>query len=332
MSETRLRNSPNLAENAYWLALQDSHWLIPTGKVIRAYEELGTLRGLCECSYAYLHSLDLDDKSINRFCDRLDRVSINDLNNELKYLDKNGMKLIRYVDSEYPEALKVGIKDAPLLLLHKGSLLNFENCVAIAGTRDCTLYGRLVTKRLAKAIASKGYTIVSGLARGTDEWAHCGALEAPNGKSIAVLPWINPLYPPEHSELLKDIENRGATISERLEKPFGLAAKAKFVQRNRITSGISRCLIAAESDEEGGTVHQVKIAISQGRKVFAVKPKRSDRFKRGFKKFVDMGATPVDSSREILNYLRKEAPIRTQDKKIDSFYQHSLDSLKGNSL
>jgi DNA protecting protein DprA len=328
MSQTRLRNFPNLAENAYWLALQDSNWLIPTKKVIRSYEELGTLRGLCECSHIYLQSLDLDDKSISRFCDRLDRIRVDELDNELKYLDRNGMKLIRYIDDEYPSALKTGVDDPPLMLFHKGSLLNFENCVAMAGTRDCTQYGRLMAKRLAKAVASEGYTIVSGLARGTDEWAHSGALEA-GGKSIAVLPWIKPLYPPEHSELLNDIEKKGATLSERLEKPVGKVARVKFVQRNRITSGIARCLIALESDEEGGTVHQVKIAVSQGRKVFAVKPKNSERFKKGFMKFVELGATPIKSSRDVLNYLRKEAPIRTRDEKIDSYYQHSLDSVKG---
>jgi len=189
-----------------------------------------------------------------------------------------------------------------------------------------------MARRLAKSIAAKGYTVVSGLARGTDEWAHSGALETPKGKTIAVLPWITPLYPPEHSKLLEDIQKRGAAISELLEKPFGKAAKGKFVQRNRVTSGISRCVIALESEEEGGTVHQVRIAISQRRKVFAVKPRGSDKFKRGFKLFVDLGAVPVDSSREVLDYLQKEAPIRTAEKKLDSFYQHTLNVPKGSDL
>lgn len=330
MNQTKFRNFQNLDENVYWFALQDSNWLIPTKKVVRAFHELGSLKSLLECSYTYLHSLDLDDKSIRRFCNYIDRIKIDELYKHLNYLNNSRTRLIRYIDKEYPEALKNGVYDPPLLLFHKGSLLNFENCVAIAGTRNCSWYGRLMAKRLAKAVASKGYTVVSGLARGTDEWAHSGALEAPKGKSIAVLAWMKPVYPLEHSELLEDIEKRGAAISERLEKPFGKSARGKFVQRNRIISGISRCLIALESKEEGGTVHQVRIAISQGRKVFALKPKDNEQFKKGFRKFVDMGAVPIDSSKEVLRHLQRDVPLKTKERKLDSYYQHCLDNSKGN--
>ena len=332
MNRNSFRNSQNLAENVYWFALQDSNWLIPTRKVVRAFEELGSLRGLWECSYAYLNSLDLDDKSIRKFCNHVNRIKIDDLRKYANYLAQNRVKLIRYIDEEYPDALKVGVDDPPLLLFHRGRLLDFENCVAIAGTRDCSWYGRTMARRLAKAVAAKGYTIVSGLARGTDEWAHTGALEASKGRSLAVLPWMKPVYPSEHAGLLKDIEKMGAAISERLEKPLGKSAKGKFVQRNRITSGISRCTIVLESGEEGGTVHQVRIAISQRRKVFALKPKDNERFKKGFKKFIEMGATPVDSSKEVLKYLKTEVPLKTKERKLDSYYQQYVMDSKGNSL
>jgi len=332
MNHAKMPDFQNLDEDAFWLALQDSNWLIPTEKVVRAFEELGTLKGLWECSYRYLHSLDLDDRSIKKFCEYANFLKVDKLQRDLGYLSKNRMRMIRYVDEDYPSALRTDVDNPPLLLFQKGALLDFENCVAMAGTRDCSMHGRLMARRLAKSIAAKGYTIVSGLARGTDEWAHSGALETPKGKTIAVLPWITPLYPPEHSKLLEEIQNRGAAISERLEKPVDRSAKGKFVQRNRITSGVSRCVIALESEEEGGTVHQVRIAISQRRKVFAVKPRSNDKFKKGFKLFVDMGAVPVDSSREILDYLSKEAPITTTEKKLDFFYQHTLNVSKGSDL
>lgn len=332
MSQNGFHNSSTLTENVYWLALQDSNWLIPTRKVVRAFQELGSLKGLWECSHTYLHNLDLDDRSVRRFCSHINKIKMDEVHNYVGFLNQNRIKLIRYVDQEYPKALTNGVADPPLLLFHRGSILNFENCVAIAGTRDCSWYGRTMARRLAKAVAAKGYTIVSGLARGIDEWAHTGALEASKGRSIAVLPWMKPVYPSEHSGLLKDIEKMGAAISERLEKPLGRSAKGKFVQRNRITSGISRCIIALESGEEGGTVHQVRIAISQGRKVFALKPKDDERFKNGFKKFIEMGATQVDSSKEVLKYLKREVPLKTKERKLDSYYQQCLGKSKGNSL
>lgn len=332
MNPTEMPGFQNLDEDAFWFALQDSSWLIPTEKVVRAFQELGTLKGLWECSYRYLHSLDLDDRAIKKFCEHASFLKADRLRRDLSYMTKNRIRMIRYIDEDYPNVLRTDVDNPPLLLLQKGSLLDFENCVAIAGTRNCSMHGRLMARRLAKSVAARGYTVVSGLARGTDEWAHSGALETPKGKTIAVLPWMIPLYPPEHSNLLEEIQTRGAAISERLEKPFGKSAKGKFVQRNRITSGLSRCVIVLESEEEGGTVHQARIAISQRRKVFALKPKRNDKFKKGFKLFVDMGAVPIDSSKEVLDYLQKEAPIRTAEKKLDSFYQHTLNVPKGTDL
>lgn len=330
MNQKQSHNFANYGENVYWLALQDSSWLIPTRKVVRVFEECGSLKDLWQLPHGYLHSLNIDDKSIRKLSKRLKDTEIEELREYLRYLDQEGIKLIRYVDKEYPEALKTDIDNPPLMLFHKGSLLNLEGCVAISGTRNCSLYGRHMARSLAKALATEGYTVVSGLARGTDEWAHSGALEVSKGKSLAVLAWMKPIYPREHTALLNDILKRGAAISELLRKPFNRSARGKFVQRNRIISGISSCLVALESKEEGGTVHQVRIAISQGRKVFALKPRGNREFKKGFKKFVDMGASPMNSSKDVLSFLRNGAPPRIKERKLDSFYQHKLISSKEN--
>lgn len=220
--------------------------------------------------------------------------------------------------------LNHGLRDPPLVLLHKGTALNFNNCVAIAGTRNPSLYGRIMAEKLARSIAAKGYTIVSGLARGIDEWAHCGALEASKGRTIAVLPWIHPTYPQEHENLLEDILRRGAMVSELFEQPHDKSAPSRFIERNRITSGLSKCVVAVESDAEGGTVQQVRIALSQNRKVFALKPKGSDRAKRGFKTFIDMGATPFEKPKEVLIFLEAEGIKNEQYPVLDAYYQYSL--------
>jgi len=331
MRPVNLTNSHQIPEEAYWLALQDTHWLISTRKVVRYFYELGSLRSLWAAPYSYLREMGLDDQTIRKFNKHKELTQPENLSRTLKTLEQMQVKLIRYVDKEYPQMLRNTMEDPPLLILHKGSLTNFDKCVAIVGTRNASFYGRMMARKLSKAIASKGYTIVSGLARGIDEWAHCGALEASRGRTVAVLAWMDPVYPSEHSELLKDIQQRGAVLSERLQKPFGKYVPAKFVQRNRITSGLSCCVIAVESDEEGGSIHQVKIALSQRRKVFALKPRNNERAKRGFKVFMDIGATPVKSSKEILDFLKQQRPSTMEEVRLDSFYQHSLDRFeKGN--
>jgi len=140
---------------------------------------------------------------------------------------------------------------------------------------------------------------------------------------------MTPVYPSENNELSKDIIARGALLSESYFSPksrMGKLNRARFVERNRITSGLSRCVIAVESGKEGGTVHQVRIALSQGRKVFTVKPKGSNkRAKEGYKLFVEMGATPIRSAKPVLDFLKKSSSQTAfEEKRIDSFSQNSI--------
>ena len=146
--------------------------------------------------------------------------------------------------------------------------------------------------------------MVSGLARGADTEAHVGALSVKEGRTVAVLAWFDPLYPPDNEELSKSIEQRGAIISERYERPKSFAA-GTFVERNRITSGISRCVIAVESDEEVGRCIKFALQLCKGRRSFAVTPKNGDtRAMRGFRMFMKMGAIPISSSDPVVEFLR----------------------------
>lgn len=320
----------------YWLALQEKHWLLPAEKVAQAYHEYGTLEKLWDASNLDLLRLGFSDYTASSFIRYRNKISLQDFEKQLESFRTSGIKLIRYVEKEYPSQLKDLTKTAegpPLVLFHRGTLLDFGKAVAIVGTRVCSHYGHMMARRLSKDIAKKGYTIVSGLARGVDTEAHCGALEAPHGKTIAVLAWMYPIYPQENSELVKDIEKRGAVLSERYQKPFSKftrLAPGKFVERNRITSGISRCVITIESDEEGGTVHQVDLALSQGRKVFALKPQRgNERAARGYNLFLKKGAASMKSSKEVLEFLGKETnELMLKEKKLDSFSQYSLTSFR----
>lgn len=316
----------------YWLALQEKNWLIPATKVEKIYSQSHSIELLWKADARYLHNLGLSEKSVLRFLKYRNSVRFEDYERLLRILERTEVRALRYVDKHYPLGLKdlgESPNEPPLVLIHRGSLLNFDDGVAVVGTRECSHYGHVMARRLGRTIAKHGYTVVSGLARGVDTEAHCGALEAPRGRTIAVLAWMNPIYPPENVELAKDIMARGALLSERFFRPnssFKKFTPGKFVERNRITSGLSRCVIAVESGKKGGTVHQVRIALSQGRQVFVVKPKsRNKRAMEGFKLFLEMGATSISSAKPVLDFLKKSrAQTTLKEKRIDSFYQHSV--------
>lgn len=322
----------SFSDIVYWLALQERHWLIPTTKVEHAFNQFGSLEQLWKADAFYLYNLGLSETSVSSFLKYRNSVRFENYERLIGVLERNKVRLFRYVDKSYPTALKDLGKSSngpPLVLFHEGSLSDFSDCVAIVGTRECSHYGHVMARKLGKAIAKSGYTVVSGLARGVDTEAHCGALEAVRGKTIAVLAWMDPIYPSENVELAKDIMARGALLSERYFKPDSKFAKltpGKFVERNRITSGLSRCVIAVESGKEGGTIHQVRIALSQERKVFAVKPKSGNKHAtEGYKTFLDMGATPISSAKPVLDFLEESSTQKTlNDQRIDSFYQRSI--------
>ena len=322
----------SFSDLAYWLAIQEKHWLIPARIVEQAFNQFGSLEQLWKADTFYLRDLGLSETSVSAFLRYRNSVRLDDYERLVDVLARSKVRLLRYVDKNYPTTLKdLGRSPdgPPLVLFHKGSLHDLSDCVAIVGTRELSLHGHITARKLAKTIAKSGYNVVSGLARGTDTEAHCGALEAPRGKTIAVLAWMDPIYPPENAELAKDIMTKGALVSEIYLKPSSKFAKltpGKFVERNRITSGLSRCVITVESGKEGGTVHQVRIALSQGRKVFALKPKAQNlRAKEGFKVFLDMGATPINSAKPVLDFLKKpKAQKALEDRRIDSFSQRSI--------
>lgn len=141
---------------------------------------------------------------------------------------------------------------------------------------------------------------MSGLARGIDYEAHSGALETSNGRTIATLAWMNPIYPSEHEVFSREIVNRGGIISERYHRPKdstnGRAySRSRFVVRNRIISGLSSMVIAVESGPSGGTIWQAELALSQKKPVFTLIPKEKNIKDKidGFNRLVEMGVKPI---------------------------------------
>jgi len=266
-----------------WLALNQKSYYFPAKVVARAIEQLSSLEDLWQSNDTILESVGFDKKSIKELAKIRSDSTIQECERLINVLTIRSVKVIRFIDEEYPKQLKdTKISDPPLLIFHKGSEINFNKCAAIVGTRNPTFYGRSMARKIAKTLADEEFIIVSGLARGIDIESHCGALESKHGKTIAVLAWFDPIYPDEHSELVKDIERRGARISENYQKAFGSMTPNKFVERNRITSALSDFIIIVETGEDGGTVRQAELAYKQNKPVFVLSPKENERASRGF--------------------------------------------------
>ena len=292
----------------FWLALNERAYSFPVETIAKALGYLPTMSDLWSAPEGILLDVGFDKKTINA----LEKVKANfDLKEYQRLannLVSNQINVIKFTDKSYPRSLLniQGSLGPPLLIFAKGQYLNFNNCVAIVGTRNCSFHGRTTARRLARKLADKGYTIVSGLARGVDEEAHCGALESKHGRTIAVLPWLDPVYPEEHSELVKDIERRGARLSENYTKSFGPLTPGKFVERNRITSGISKFVIAIETDIEGGTIRQAELATGQHRPIFALRPKDSERARRGYEKLIkEFDAIEFSEEKDLLQKIKE---------------------------
>lgn len=219
------------------------------------------------------------------------------LENELKDLNKFHIHLITCHDARYPVILK-NIYDYPPILYVKGNLKENDLNIAIVGSRMASTYGIYTTERLARELALSGMTVVSGMARGIDSAAHRGAL-AGRGRTIAVLGCgLDVIYPPENKDLFHNIAADGAVISE-----FALGTPPNapnFPLRNRVISGLSLGVVVVEANERSGSLITARIAMEQGREVFAVPGNIDSYGSRGSHRLIKEGAKLIENVHDIL--------------------------------
>lgn len=229
---------------------------------------------------------------------------------EEKKAAKQGIRIVTFIDDEYPEALKE-IHDPPLALYIKGNIAPPDrHALAIVGTRHATHYGSSVADRLAYGLSKAGFTIISGLARGIDTVAHQAALKA-GGRTLGVLGGaIDQFYPRENRELGDRMAAQGAVISE---YPLGRPPdRQTFPYRNRIVAGMTMGLIVVEAGEKSGAVITANAALEQGRHVFAVPGRIDNPAARGCHALIKTGAKLVETIDDIVDELQMLLP-----KKID---------------
>jgi DNA processing protein len=249
-----------------WIALNMTPGVGPRAAA-KLLERFGSAEAVFGASRLELESLRLRPEAIEslmardlfeRAGDEIERVRA--LDAEILLLD----------DGVYPALLRE-IFDPPITLYLKGdweACLDAP-CVAVVGSRRCSTYGQNAAQALARELAQRGVTIISGLARGIDAAAHRGALEA-GGRTVAVLgTGIDQIYPREHKRLSEEIlASGGALVSEfPLETP---PAPQNFPYRNRVISGLSLGVLLVEAAENSGSLITARMAMEQNREVFAV--------------------------------------------------------------
>jgi DNA processing protein len=219
---------------------------------------------------------------------------------ELAYIERNGITVLYYQDAAYPERLKHCV-DGPVLLFGTGNF-DFSNrrIISIVGTRQITSYGIDFCKKLVDDLACFNPLIVSGFAFGVDIVAHQAAME--HGlQTIGVLAHgMNQMYPKTHQKYVSKMEQNGGFMTEfwSTSNPD----KENFVKRNRIVAGISEATIVVESAEKGGSLITATMANDYNRDVFAVPGRVTDRFSKGCNDLIKTQRAQVMTSAADLVY------------------------------
>lgn len=179
---------------------------------------------------------------------------------------KDGIDCISINDEQYPDILRDST-NPPAILYCKGNLeLLNSKCVAVIGTRENTTIGETISTKTVELLVKNDFTVVSGLAKGIDTIAHRTTL-LNKGKTIAILPLIDTIYPAENKQLADEIlKNNGLLISE--EKPKTRFFSAQLVKRDRIQSGLSKAVFVIETSLNGGSMHATNDALKLKRSVF----------------------------------------------------------------
>ncbi|MGH7923853.1 MAG: DNA-processing protein DprA [Candidatus Binatus sp.] len=224
------------------------------------------------------------------------------LEKELCELPNIGARLVKWTDADYPPNLRQIADPPPFLFVRGTAQLSDSTCIAIVGARAASDIGRRMAQRLGLELAAKGFTVVSGLARGIDGEAHQGALDA-HGKTIAVLGCgVDVIYPAEHRKLAEQIiEGGGALISE---LPIGMQPLAEnFPTRNRILSGLCLGVVIVEAAEKSGSLITARMALEQDRQVFAVPGSPLSGKTRGSNRLLKDGAKLVECVEDVIEEL-----------------------------
>lgn len=296
-----LSQAPSQEEELYWLALK----LVPglgtrtSGKLLDRFR---SPQAIFRASRTELEAAGLNGavaQSISSGC------SFEDAAAQQKKMAEFGTVALPIGDPRYPQALRE-IFDPPILLFARGRVELLQSLMlGVVGTRRPTPYGLAVAERLSADLAHAGLTIVSGMARGIDTAAHRGTLSV-GGDTVAVLGCgVDVVYPSENRKLAAELVAKGLIVSE-----FTMGATAfpqNFPIRNRIISGMSLGVLVVEGAQYSGSAITAKLAMDQGREVFAVPGNITSKLSWGPNLLIKQGARLVQDWNDVVVDLPAES-------------------------
>jgi DNA processing protein len=282
----------------HWLALR----LVPglgTVTTARLLTRLKSPQAIFRASASELEAAGLSPSQARNVASG---CSFDDAVDQQQKLLNFGAGILTIHQSLYPQHLRE-IFDPPVLLFFRGNpQLLATHSIAVVGTRRPTPYGIAAAERLSSDLARAGLTITSGMAQGIDTAAHHAALKE-DGRTIAVLGCgVDILYPSSNRKLYADIQDKGLLLSE---FPMGAPAfPQNFPIRNRIVSGLSVGVLIVEGAQHSGSAITAKLAMDQGREVFAVPGNITSKMSWGPNLLIkDGGAKLVQEWTDVTNEL-----------------------------
>jgi DNA processing protein len=230
--------------------------------------------------------------------------SWHDVEKQVKALEKRGIKAVSFEEPSFPELLRE-IDDAPVVIYVMGDIEPQDRyALAVVGSRKPSSYGAAVAERISGDLASMGFSIVSGMARGIDALSHKGAL-CVGGRTIAVLgSGLDVPYPAENKMLMQRIAGSGCVISE--FPPGTPPNRENFPRRNRVISGMSLGVLVIEATSDSGSLITAQYALDQGREVFSIPGRVTSPTSEGTNELIRKGAVLTRNAEDIVEEL---APV-----------------------
>jgi DNA processing protein len=285
-----------------WLSLSHINQLGPA-TLNKLFSHFADPQAILQASRSELQSIGLKQTIIDGILAPNEKA----IQRDLAWLEHENHHLLTIQDAAYPELLKQ-ISAPPYLLYVLGkpklaATLLSDPQLGIVGSRNASAYGQEIATSFAERLANCGLVITSGLASGIDGAAHRGALQAQIGSTIAVAACgLDRVYPATHRQLAEQISQRGLIISE---FPIGTSPMpGHFPRRNRIISGLSLGVLVVEASIKSGSLITARLAIEQGREVFAIPGSIHNPLSKGSHHLIRNGAKLVENVEDVLEEFR----------------------------